>query len=139
VDILTETARKAAQVRQQLSHGKGPDPFEVQLPENFINAWYYLLSCMLYMTWNSVSIQSAHKYARRCQSELDKAYGARLGEEQGLRLLGLRAVLPSELTVLLARRVLEDVTGEQQTVTETYWEYFRELVGSLDPGSPPLH
>ncbi|RYP04006.1 hypothetical protein DL765_010347 [Monosporascus sp. GIB2] len=127
VGILIDTSKKAAQVRQQLSYGKGPDPLEIQLPENFIKAWYYLLSCLLNMTWDSVTIQSVQKYARRCQKELDSAYGALLGEEAGKRLWELRAVLPSEMTPFLARRVLEDVTGEQHTVNEAYWERFRQL------------
>lgn len=126
--ILIEISKKAMQVRQQLSHGKGPDPLEVQLPGNFIKAWYYLLSCILNMDWDPVTIQSAQKYARRCQKELDKAYDALLGEKEGTRLWKLRAVLPCEMTVFLARRVLEDVASEQQTVGATYRERVRELV-----------
>lgn len=139
VDLLGRVAKKAMQTQHQLSYGKGPNPHEVKLPVNFVRAWYYLLSSMLNMTWTPDANQRALKYARRFERELDAGYDIVFGgQDEGRRLLEVRAVLPAELPVLLIRRVIEGVDGNNPSTEKACWDYFGKLV-SLETGRNTLY
>lgn len=126
IEVLTETATRAIQIQAQLSKGRGPNPIETNLPSEFSNAWYYLLACQLH--WHHDTMDVARKQARRRQQQLDRAYYLLVSKFEGKKLAELRGVLPHEFMIFLLKRALKDFTVEQPNLSESYWEYYTELV-----------
>ncbi|KAI8947880.1 cora-like Mg2+ transporter protein-domain-containing protein [Xylaria longipes] len=123
---LTVIAKLAITMQGQLSRGKGPDPLEARLPPEFVKAWVHVFTCLI--NWRPETISVALKQARKCEHTISKAYRLVLQNIDGKALVELRAVLPSELLVFLAKRLLDGVAGEQGTIIETYWAYYNQLV-----------
>ncbi|RYC58866.1 hypothetical protein CHU98_g7346 [Xylaria longipes] len=128
---LTVIAKLAITMQGQLSRGKGPDPLEARLPPEFVKAWVHVFTCLI--NWRPETISVALKQARKCEHTISEAYRLVLQNIDGKALVELRAVLPSELLVFLAKRLLDGVAGEQGTIIETYWAYYNQLVGTVLP------
>lgn len=123
---LTELAKSVVNMQAQLSQGKGPDPLETNLPPEFIKAWIHLFACLI--NWRPETMRVAVRHANKCCSAVNKAYHLLLQNIDGKLLTEFRAVLPSELLVFLAKGLLDGVTGEQETIIETYWSYYHQIV-----------
>lgn len=130
IRLLLKIARFCINMQAQLSKGKGPDPAETKLPATeFVNAWFVLFICLLHLTDEMVGI--ARKKATKCERCLRRAMEITTTKFQGKPLPQLRAPVPSELSVLFAYRVLQDMTGDMPAVSNTYWNYFTQLVGCI--------
>lgn len=113
-------------MQAQLSRGKGPDPFDVTLPSEFVQAWYHLVACILLWKWNA--LDSSRKHARKCRHELSKAYDALMSKPKGKKLLETKSLLPPDLAVFCVKMVLDGIPSEQPDICKAYWEYHTELV-----------
>jgi hypothetical protein len=126
VQVLMRIARFCIDRQAQLSRGKGPNPAETNLPIEFVRAWFHLLLCQLNLTQETIS--TARKKASRCEDDLVKAMEAVMTKFEGKPLPELRAPVPSELSVFFVHRVLQDMTADLPGVSNSYWEYFTQLV-----------
>jgi len=133
LETLMRIARVSIDMQAQLSNGKGPNPIETNLPVEFIKSWFHLLICHLNLTQEAISI--ARRKALKCESDLDAAIEAVMTKFEGKPLPELQAPIPSELSVFFIHQVIQDMTGDSPSISNTYWEYFSQLVRR----TPSLH
>jgi hypothetical protein len=126
VQTLMGIARFCIDMQAQLSKSKGPNPAETNLPVEFVRAWFHLLICQLNLTQETIS--TARRKASRCENHLHTAIEAVMTKFEGKPLPELRAPVPSELSVFFVHQVLQDMTGDLPGVSNSYWEYFTQLV-----------
>ncbi|USP74004.1 hypothetical protein yc1106_01278 [Curvularia clavata] len=121
VHTLMRAARLCIDMQAQLSKGKGPNPTETNLPVYFVRAWFDLLICQLNLTQGNISI--ARKRALSFEQNIDAGIEVVMMHYEGKTLPELRALVPSELSVFFAHRVLQDMTGDFPNVLDTYRKY----------------
>lgn len=127
--MLMRIARVCTDMQAQLSGGKGPNPAEKVLPVSFVKAWLDLLVCQLNLAPETISI--ARKKVASCKQNVERAIENVMNDYEGKSLPALRALVPAELSVFLAYRVLQDMTGDFPGVLDTYWKYSMHLVRYL--------
>ncbi|KAJ3540863.1 hypothetical protein NM208_g4866 [Fusarium decemcellulare] len=131
IDVLTSTADTATKIIYELSDGKGPSYTE-SLPSEFPTAWRELLFSLLHWTRQNGVLSLRH--ARNCRKKLKIAHKKLMEGSRKQRLVDHEAVLPNELVWFMTKRLLEDMTGRQPNVEESYLEHFYQVV-SITPYS----
>jgi len=126
LETLMRIARVSIDMQAQLSKGKGPNPTETNLPVEFIKSWFHLLICQLNLTQETIS--TARRKALKCESDLDAAMESVMTKFEGKPLPELRAPIPSELSAFFIHQVIQDMTGDLPSISDSYWEYFSQLV-----------
>lgn len=130
LNVLDEISKLGKQLRNQLSAGKGPDPTQTDIPQEFVRAWYHALLCMLY--WSPQNMESAYKQSQSCRRALLSARRKMLKRQDGPTLRNLEAVLPTGILVFMLHSLLDDFTKEYPKTRAVYWEYYAELVSCID-------
>lgn len=135
LNTLVETAKKAVQIREQLSSGKGPDPSKTRLSVSFVRAFYYLLMLQLQWpkVWEPINMTAVSRYQDKLHWQLEEAYNSVFegppDEKDRKGLVETRAVAASEMAVLLIRNVTGDITGGLgRPILEAYEHCFKQLV-----------
>ncbi|RDW68486.1 hypothetical protein BP5796_09143 [Coleophoma crateriformis] len=111
-----------------LSNGKGPLPWNIQLPEEFGKAWIHILMYLIYSSSENTKYRSiAEVELRRGDELLAKGRRALLRNATQIPLSEREAVLPLGIVSLIAKKLLQDITNGQPDITSSYYEYFKQL------------
>ena len=94
-----------------------------------MRAWFDLLVCQFNL--NQRTISAARKKALSCEQNIEAAIEDLMLDYEGKALPNLRALVPSDLSVFLSYRVLQDMTGDFSDISDTYWKYYMHLVGYM--------
>ena len=130
--LLRILLRLMDQITDELSHGRGPFPWNVAPPTPFADAWLQLVACFTFLSYEDY--YSAEFKLRDCTASLHKGRRDLMRSLATSPLYEKETVLPLGIAALVFKNLQGDITLGSPNVDDvlsTYDEYYHVLVRSL--------
>ena len=122
-------SKKLEDIRRQLDNGRGPLPWELTLPTEFVRVWVRILVHLTVVATDpKIEAWTTSDRLGMCENLLDKGRKKLYTSIAQQPISETEAVIPVGIVSLIIAKLIKDVTSGQQDIAVTYFEYSKKLV-----------